>query len=81
MRISTAAVPAGIGPVMRQCFQKYQHTEGAAIREAKRMHKKMKAKFNAYLCPHCGAWHVGRDRSWEAASRRGKAMGASGNAA
>jgi hypothetical protein len=54
----------------RQCVGKLKFTEPEARREAKKMHKKVKLRYSAYLCPWCAAWHIGGQRSKEAARRR-----------
>jgi hypothetical protein len=54
----------------RQCGHKMKYTETEAKRAAKAMHKRVKARFNPYLCQWCEFWHVGTHRSVEAAQRR-----------
>lgn len=55
----------------RQCRGKVKLlTMERAQEEAKFMHKKMKARFNAYVCQWCGYFHVGTIRSKSAAIRR-----------
>lgn len=41
-----------------------------ARRVAKTMHRKHKRRYNTYLCTFCGFWHIGSQRSREAALRR-----------
>lgn len=70
----------GIGPLnpreVRQCHGKVPlPSMERALSEAKRLHKKLKARFNAYVCPHCGAFHVGHDRSLAAAIRHSERKG------
>ena len=61
---------------LRQCRGKVNfHSIEKAQREAKFLHKKFKAKFNAYPCPHCHGFHVGGDRSQAGAIRRAKRRG------
>lgn len=56
---------------IRQCAGKVKHlTMAEALVIAKAMHKKKKAKFSAYECPHCTLFHVGTDRSRQQARRR-----------
>jgi len=58
----------------RVCRRKQIHInlENAQV-EAKRMHKKHKAKYVAYQCVFCSGFHVGTDRSQQAAQRRAAA--------
>ena len=59
------------GVEQRQCGHKHIHiSEENACIEARRLHKLKKAHFVAYACPHCHGWHVGTDRSRQAAIRR-----------
>jgi hypothetical protein len=47
----------------RQCGSKVPfESERLALDSAHRMHKKWKARFNAYHCAFCDSWHVGSDR-------------------
>lgn len=56
----------------RQCRGKVPYLNlKTAEAEAKRMHKRMKAKFNAYVCPHCQQFHVGTNRTLRQAWKRG----------
>jgi hypothetical protein len=61
---------------IRQCAGKVKHlTMAEAVVIAKAMHKRKKAKFTAYECPHCSKpdkpmFHVGTERSREQARRR-----------
>lgn len=48
----------------RPCWRKAQHdSQGAADAHLRSLQKRGKLKneqtANAYLCPHCGTWHVG----------------------
>ena len=55
----------------RQCGHKVMHPDMEQARAvARKMHKRVKARFMSYHCPWCGAFHVGVDRSPEAARRR-----------
>jgi hypothetical protein len=50
--------------VVRQCGRKAIYVGlKEARREARFLHKKLKAKFMAYQCRWCGGFHVGRLRS------------------
>lgn len=56
---------------LRQCRGKVKYlTIQEAQVIAKAQHKKYKARFNAYACPHCECFHTGTDRSREQAKRR-----------
>lgn len=55
----------------RRCVGKYKHlTLDSAKAQAKALHKKYKARYDAYQCPFCGHFHVGHNRSPEAIARR-----------
>lgn len=45
-----------------QAAQKWRLTKGEAKSEAKRQEKSNGVLFNAYLCPSCGGWHIGKPR-------------------
>lgn len=54
-----------------QCKGKVKHlTMAEAEVVAKGMHKKFKAKFSPYECPHCTKFHVGTERSRRQAYKR-----------
>lgn len=55
----------------RQCIGKRGYLDPSEAKDqAKKMHKKFKAKFAAYPCRHCGLHHVGTVRSTAQAERR-----------
>ena len=55
----------------RQCTGKVKYFSKEEAKEgARALHKRIKARFSTYLCQFCPHWHVGRDRSPEAAIRR-----------
>lgn len=55
----------------RQCMGKQRYLSLAeAELQARHMHKLKKARFSAYECQWCQRWHVGQNRSREAARRR-----------
>jgi len=59
------------GAKQRQCTGKARLlTKDVAEEEAQRLHKKYKAQFRAYLCPHCNYYHVGTNRTPSQQSRR-----------
>ena len=63
----------------RQCIGKLKHlTMGEAEAIAKAMHKKHKAKFNAYKCLCCEFYHVGTARSQAQAIRRAEKLSGDG---
>lgn len=42
------------------CSGKLKHDKAGAVREATRLRRKyLGESFDAYLCGHCGGWHVG----------------------
>lgn len=62
------------GSADRQCARKVLLPDAdIALMAAKRMMRKVKgSQFNAYKCPHCNGWHIGRERSQQAADRRAR---------
>ena len=63
-------------PQSRQCLRKRKHLTLAAARaEAKKLHKLVKADFDAYQCQFCSTetqtyFHVGTRRSTDQARNR-----------
>lgn len=47
----------------KMCGSKHRHfTDLEAYREKDRLQQKTGLKMNAYFCPYCHHWHVGRAR-------------------
>lgn len=42
------------------CQRKVRYREASAQKAAVRMEQKTGWKFDAYPCPHCDGWHIGK---------------------
>ena len=61
----------------RQCKVKQRYlTKEEALARARSLHKSKKARYNVYECKFCGFFHVGMQRSQQAAIRRAERMAA-----
>lgn len=52
-------------PFLRCEKKRRYRAQSRANEERKRMEQRTGIQFSTYACPHCGGWHIGRQKYYE----------------